>query len=192
MKKIIAALLTLLFLHQAGFAQELNRPRIFLSAAAGTYGLDVNYSSSATGEGLVLFRLSIADFYVQDEKTGFGMSFSPFVFTEDLRNRSRRRNDGYLGVSPFNAEIFWSPLKMKNSMTVGPFASVNYFVNEDDLVFKTGFKFALFTRAKTSAKFDYQVNAVKGEMGYSRINNTDNYFFSIGIDLLILLYILSL
>jgi hypothetical protein len=184
MKKFIFGLSLIFAGVQFCFA---DRPNMFFAAICGSVGLETNFSLDEHKEGLWLLRVSFVDFFIQDERTGLGLSFIPIVVVGRQKENS---NKYYADISPLNAEVFWSPLKIKNGMIFGPFANLNYFVNEKDLAFKTGLKFSLFSPAKESDNFDFTLNWLIGEFGYSRIDNTNNFFANIKIDILEFAYIL--
>ncbi|MDR1195181.1 MAG: hypothetical protein LBL00_01750 [Endomicrobium sp.] len=188
MKKIILGLLLVFIGIRFCFA---DRPSLFFAAACGNVGLETNFSLDENKEGLWFLSASFGDFFVQHEKTGLGFSYIPIVFIEGGK---RRGSPGkyYSDTSLLNTEIFWSPFKIKDGMTVGPFANLNYFMDKEEIAYKIGLKFSLFSESKEPDHFNFVLNWLTGEMGYSRIDNTNNFFANIKIDILELVYFLAL
>jgi hypothetical protein len=99
----------------------------------------------------------------------------------------------YNGLSPMNAEFFWSPLRMYKGVTAGPYVSTHYLLrDENEFIFRSGVKLALFTQKKLNPYVNYVLNWITIELGYSRINSSNNYYVSLNIDIVEAAYIIAL
>jgi hypothetical protein len=191
MKRILAAALSLSLFCNAAFGDisgvdgqeetDYSLSPFYFAFGAGTVGYEANIKNTKQEHILHLFKASVLDFYMQENSLGFGVKLSPLVFLSGYKETDEKGR--YKGLSPFNAELFWSPWRMYDGIIAGPFVSMNYlFSDKNDFAFRSGVKLALFKQKELNSYANYVLNWTTIEAGYSRIDNTNNYYFNINID----------
>ncbi|MDR3113274.1 MAG: hypothetical protein LBU09_02760 [Endomicrobium sp.] len=192
MKRISAVVLSLFLFCNAALAEidgtnsqektDYSLYPFYFAFGVGTVGYEANIQNAKPEHILHLFKASVLDFYIHENSAGFGIKFSPLVFLFGYKDADEKSR--YKGLSPLNVEFFWSPLRMYEGMTAGPYASMSYLLgDENDFIFKSGIKFALFKQKELKSYANYVLNWTTIELGYSRINSSNNYYVNINVDI---------
>jgi len=138
------------------------------------------------------FNLSLANLFFQYPDIGgglgksrVGIKMSPFNF--------RVLFDDNFNFSFFNIDIFTNFLPFPDDdrlwyFNLGPFSSINWLLFEEkqikpeSYIFNTGLRFSLLA----PGSIFYRGNVIDFDIGYRRIKNTNNIYFTIKFDFVFL------
>jgi len=202
LKKFLLFILLILLLSAPVMAQYLNRNMSF-NFNAGNLGFGANLPLNEKNDFEV--SLSLANFGIEDRRTGLGIEFSPFVtyfsdlgidkndnFGYESFDNEYTTNDIFGEFSFLNLSVYLNVVNLfswwGSSFFFGPFITANYlFLGEDVLwnryVFTAGVQMGLRT---TIGNFNYKIFSF--EFGYRNINGTHHYHLGGKIDLITLFF----
>ncbi|MCL2230790.1 MAG: hypothetical protein FWC01_06805 [Treponema sp.] len=189
---------------------------ILVPAAAQDNGgsMIVNFNAGNVGFGLNLpvnnkydfeGHFSLINIGFENKTTNLGVSFCPFLLTSWMSFESTYYEDYYYneggyyedeivsygGIFLVNAMVYWNFFNYTfgggSNFFVGPFASINYLLLEEDKFNTDNFIFTLGIQLGLRASFGrFQYNLFSFEIGYRNINGTHNYFIGGKLDIVTL------
>jgi len=183
MKKGLLAILIIFVFAAPVFAQD--EPMAIMSPIvvnfnAGNFGFGLNFPINNRHDFEAHF--SLINIGVESTVTNIGMSFSPFMLVTWM-SLDDSYNDSELlfgGIFLLNAMVYWNVFNYTFgsgfNFFIGPFASANYLLVEDDFffdnyIFTLGVQMGLRTN---HGRFQY--NLFSFELGYRNINGNHNYY----------------
>jgi len=201
LKKSFLFILLILLLSSPAMAQYLNRNTSF-NFNAGNLGVGANLPMNENNDFEV--SLSLANFGIENQRTGIGIEFSPFAtYFSDLDIGKNDYNEESYIDEKTSAEIFkeFSFLNVSIYLNVvnlfswwgsnfffGPFITANYMfmskdISWDKYVITAGIQMGFRT---TIGNFNYKTFSF--EFGYRNINGTPHYHLGGKIDLITLFF----
>ncbi|MCL2196822.1 MAG: hypothetical protein FWB77_04335 [Treponema sp.] len=151
---------------------------------AGSVGLGGNFPLK--GDYDLEGSFSLINFGIEERNTNIGVEINPFkTFLWDNGYESE-----YLPLSLLNLHFYWNVLSYDFSISniyFGPFASINYFFIEEEILWdryifsaglQMGFRYSI-------GKFNY--NIFSCELGYRLIDGSSRYYISAKVDLIVFL-----
>jgi hypothetical protein len=160
----------------------------------GNTGFGMNYSSK--DDNNTEFTISIINLAFEHKYTNIGIEINPIRYWQllEFQNEFETKENG-VKFSFINASIYWDLIENYNIL-FGPFTSINYMyinastgINMKEYIFNGGLRFSL--RAKDSYLGYSFSQILNTEIGYRNIMGKNNLYFSINVDAILALMVIS-
>jgi hypothetical protein len=123
-------------------------------------------------------------FLIDDVKARIGIKISPF----NLRVIKDNTDLSFVNVDIFTHFL---PIKPKTyRANLGAFASINWLLFENEhfdpsfYIFSAGLRFTSYGTSRPDMSSPFRVQFINFDIGYRRINNTNNIYFTVKLDFL--------
>jgi len=163
------------------------------------FGVNLPVNNSNDLEG----HFSIVNVGFENKLTNFGMSFCPFMFISWMSTEEIYYEDyggsGYYeeeitstgGIFLVNLMAYWNIVNYTfgggSNFFLGPFASINYLMLEEESFSTKDYVFTLGMQLGLRAHFgNFQYNLFSFEVGYRNINGKHNYYIGGKFDIVTL------
>jgi hypothetical protein len=159
----------------------------------GHFGFGMDYSSD--NDDSIELNASMFNLIIEHKNTNIGFEFNPLKYWAFYRfqNKSEIKDDGYK-TSFINTGFYWDLIKNTNIL-LGPFVSINYLfissssgLNKNDCIFTSGLRFSYKIDESIFSMNNNDYQLFGSEIGYRNIFGEHKFYFSINIDMLVLIY----
>jgi hypothetical protein len=189
MKKIIACIFFIMIISNASAEYIFDTYWNF-----GNTGFGMNYSSKYDDN--VEFTISVFNLAFEHKYTNIGIEINPIRYWQLYKFQNEfETKENEAKFSFVNTSIYWDLIENYNIL-FGPFTSINYMyinsstgINMKEYILSGGLRFSL--RSKDSYWGYSPSQILNTEIGYRNIMGKNNLYFSINVDAILALMVIS-